>query len=184
MSMQMTQLDLVPFKPSYLEGALALSRQAGWPHRLEDWEMVLALGTGVAVLADDSVVGTALTTRYGADCATINMVIVAESMRGRGLGRKLMDAAIDGAGGLPCRLIATQEGIPLYRKLGFRETGTVLQHHGVCRATEAPEGVEWATSEDFSSIVALDKKAFGANRRDLLSYLQTVGRFAVLRRNG
>jgi len=182
--MQSTQLDLVPFEAGHLEGALMLSRQAGWPHRLEDWEMSLALSTGVVVLDGERVVGTILTTRYGNDCATINMVIVAESMRGRGLGRKLMQAGLDAAGGMACRLIATEEGLPLYKKLGFREAGIVLQHQGICPEIAAPADVEWATSGDLSAVAALDREAFGADRGMLLSYLQNVGRFAVLRRGG
>jgi GNAT superfamily N-acetyltransferase len=182
--MQATQLDLVPFEHGHLEGALMLSRQAGWPHRPEDWEMALALSTGVVALDGESVVGTTLTTRYGNDCATINMVIVAESMRGRGLGRKLMQAGLEAAGDLPCRLIATEEGLPLYSKLGFREAGIVLQHQGICPEIAAPADVEWATSRDLSAVPGLDREAFGADRGMLLSYLQNVGRFAILRRGG
>ena len=75
------------------EALSQLSRQAGWPHRLEDWQMALALSGGIVALdADGRVVGTVLVTPFRADCATINMVIVDEAMRGRGLGRKLMDA--------------------------------------------------------------------------------------------
>jgi predicted N-acetyltransferase YhbS len=184
MSMQTTQLHLAPFEVRHIEGALALSRQAGWPHRRVDWEMALALSIGVVALDGKRVVGTTLTTRYGSDCATINMVIVAESVRGRGLGRKLMDAGLEAARGMPCRLIATQEGLPLYMKLGFHETGTVLQYQGVCPAIEAPEGVEWAVPEELAANAALDRQSFGADRGDLLSYLQNVGRFAVLRKNG
>jgi hypothetical protein len=34
--MQADAIELVPFASHHLEGALALSRQAGWPHRLEN----------------------------------------------------------------------------------------------------------------------------------------------------
>jgi predicted N-acetyltransferase YhbS len=182
--MQSTQLDLVPFVAGHLEGALTLSRQAGWPHRLEDWEMAIALSTGVVALDGERVVGTTLTTRYGNDCATINMVIVAESMRGQGLGRKLMQAGLEAASDLPCRLIATEEGLPLYKKLGFSEAGIVLQHQGICPEIVAPTDVELATPGDFSAVAALDREAFGADRGMLLSYLQNVGRIAILRKGG
>ena len=182
--MQMTQLDIVPFGTQHLQGALALSRQAGWPHRREDWEMALALSNGVVALENEKVVGTTLTTRYGADCATINMVVVDEAMRGRGLGRRLMEVGLDAARGMPCRLIATQEGLPLYEKMGFREVGTILQHQGFCAAVDAPVDVEWAQPGHLPEIAALDQDAFGADRGGLISYLKKIGRFAVIRRDG
>ncbi|TCU41490.1 GNAT family N-acetyltransferase [Rhizobium azibense] len=181
--MQTTQLDIVPFGTQHLEGALALSRQAGWPHRLGDWEMALALSTGFVVLENNKVVGTTLTTHFGG-CATINMVIVAEAMRGLGLGRRLMDAGLNAARGEPCRLVATEEGLPLYEKVGFRQVGDILQCQGVCAAVEAPIDVEWMQSGDLAEIAALDKAAFGADRSKLISYMKDIGRFAVIRRGG
>lgn len=181
--MQTAQLDIVPFGTQHLEGALALSRQAGWPHRLVDWEMALALSTGFVVLENNKVLGTTLTTRFGG-CATINMVIVAEAMRGRGLGRRLMDAGLDAAREEPCRLVATEDGLPLYEKVGFRQVGDILQCQGVCTGVEAPIDVEWMQSGDLAEIVALDKAAFGADRRKLISYMKDIGRFAVIRRGG
>ena len=47
---------------------------------------------------------------YRDDAATINMVIVDASMRGRGLGRKMMEEALARAGTRTCYLVATQEG--------------------------------------------------------------------------
>ena len=69
-------------------------------------------------------------TPYGDDAATINMVIVDAAMRGRGLGRKMMEEALAKAGERTCCLVATQEGLPLYEKLGFVATGEIVQHQG------------------------------------------------------
>ena len=130
--MHVVDTAIAPFRPEHLDPAVRLSLQAGWPHRLEDWQMALAISEGfVAVEGDGKVAGTILLTPYGEDCATINMVIVDEAMRGRGLGRRLMDAALTRAADRPLRLTATAEGLPLYRKLGFVETGTVVQHQGI-----------------------------------------------------
>ncbi len=124
--MQTNQIELTTFGPEYLEAAIRLSRHAGWPHRLEDWQMALALSEGIVAVEDGRVVGTVLVTPYKRDCATINMVIVDEAVRGRGLGRKLMDAAFRIASDRPLRLVATAEGLPLYEKLGFGESDAVL----------------------------------------------------------
>ncbi|MGZ2487728.1 putative N-acetyltransferase YhbS [Rhizobium pisi] len=182
--MQTSQIDLVAFGPEHLEAAVQLSRQAGWPHRLEDWQMALILSQGAVAIEGGRVVGTVLTTSYEADCAAINMVIVDESMRGRGLGRRLMDAALEIAGSRPLRLVATEQGLPLYEKLGFQKTGAIWQHQGVAGKIAALPGTEAATAGDMDAITELDRRAFGADRRRLLSYLAASGEFAVMRRNG
>ncbi|MBY3365497.1 GNAT family N-acetyltransferase [Rhizobium laguerreae] len=181
--MQTSQIEIVPFGPDHLEAAVALSRQAGWPHRTEDWQLALALSDGMVAVEDGRVVGTVHVTPYKWDCATINMVIVDETMRGRGLGRKLMDAALLTAGDRPLRLVATTEGLPLYQKLGFHETGTVLQHQGLAGEIVAPAETEAATDADLAGIAELDRLAFGADREGLLSYLAGIGEFAVTRRD-
>jgi GNAT superfamily N-acetyltransferase len=176
------------FEPKFLKDALALSQQAQWPHRLEDWSLTLALSQGlVAVDAETSeVVGTVLMTPYGEDTATINMVIVDEGWRGQGLGRRLMDEAMALAAARPLRLVATTDGLPLYEKLGFRAVGTVLQHQG--EAGPAPmvaaEDIAPAGVDDRTAIAALDRQAFGADRGLLLERFAEVGSFTLLRRNG
>ena len=182
--MQASQIEIVPFGPDHLEAAVALSRQAGWPHRTEDWQLALALSDGMVAVEDGKVVGTVLVTPYKEDCATINMVIVDETMRGRGLGRKLMDAALLIAGDRPLRLVATTAGLPLYQKLGFHETGTVAQHQGLAGDIAASAETQAATDADLPAIVALDRLAFGADREGLLSYFAGIGAFAVIRRDG
>lgn len=183
--MQIADTAIVPFGPEHLDGAVRLSRQAGWPHRPDDWRLVLALSEGFAAInGSGEVAGTILLTPYGKDCATINMVIVDEDMRGRGLGRRLMDAAMERAGGRPLRLVATAEGLPLYERLGFRETGTIVQHQGIAGSVAAPEHVQTAAADDFPEITALDSQAYGAGRADLIHRLAEIGEFAVIREEG
>ena len=183
--MHVVDTAIAPFRPEHLDPAVRLSLQAGWPHRLEDWQMALAISEGfVAVDGDGTVAGTILLTPYGADCATINMVIVDEAMRGRGLGRRLMDAALTRAGERSLRLTATAEGLPLYRKLGFVETGTVVQHQGIVGPVAAPDHTEAAPPADITAIAELDRAAYGADRRNLIAELDRRGQFAVIRRNG
>lgn len=183
--MRTDDINLVSFTAEHIDGALALSRQAKWPHRAEDWHMGQHLSRGIAAVDEAGrVVGTILMTPYGEECATINMVIVDEALRGRGLGRKLMDQAMALAGDRSLRLIATAEGLPLYRKLGFVAEGEIFQHQGHV-ADLAPMGdVEAATADDFSAIRALDRAAFGADRGTLLDVLSAVAQVAVIRRNG
>ena len=182
--MQASVIELVAFTPDHLDGALALSRQAGWPHRREDWALMLALSTGVVAQEGGRVVGTTLVTRYGEDAATINMVIVDEAMRGRGIGRRLMEFGLKESEGRECRLVATSDGLPLYAKLGFRETGGILQHQGTLEPAQLPSDVEWATRDDMAQCIAMDRTASGLDRTALLSLLFEGGPVAVLRRGG
>lgn len=183
--MQQGEIELQDFGQDHIEGAVALSRQENWPHRPQDWQMALQLSSGAVALDDQGrVTGTILVTPYGMDCAMINMVIVDRNVRGKGLGRRLMDEAIALAGDRPLRLVATTDGMPLYQKLGFVASGTIRQHQGTVAALGAPDGVEAAGADDLPDIKALDRDAYGADREALIDALAERGEFAVIRRNG
>ena len=176
-------LTIAPFTPDHIPGAVGLSRAEAWPHRPEDWALILGLSQGVVVLEGGRVVGTAMATVFG-PVGMMNMIIVGETMRGRGLGRRLMDAAMATAAPQEWRLVATESGLPLYRKLGFTEQDRVVQHQAIMTATVAPKGVEWAGPDDLGAIIAADTAATGADRAGLIAALSQAGRIALLRRGG
>ncbi|MER8373145.1 GNAT family N-acetyltransferase [Mesorhizobium sp. M1406] len=183
--MQQGDIELQAFGPDHIEGAVALSRQENWPHRAQDWQMALQLSNGAVALDDQGrVTGTILVTPYGADCAMINMVIVDRNVRGKGLGRRLMEQAFALAEDRPLRLVATADGMPLYEKLGFVPSGTIRQHQGTVARLGAPDGVEATGTADLPEIKALDRDAYGADREALIDALAERGQFAVIRRNG
>ncbi len=171
-----------PFATCHLDAATVLSRAEHWPHRREDWALGLSLGRGVVATVDGCVVGTALATPFGR-VTTLSMIIVAAEMRGRGLGRALVERAM-AVGSDEWRLIATQEGMPLYRRLGFAETGEIVQHQGPVAAVARPEGVAWAEPADADPIAALDREATGMDRAALVDAIMDAGRLAVLRDGG
>jgi N-acetylglutamate synthase-like GNAT family acetyltransferase len=144
--------------------------------------MALHLSEGIVAVdaMASTVLGTVLMTPYKQDVATINMVIVDEAARGHGLGRRLMEAAIALAGSRALRLVATPEGLPLYEKLGFCQTGNIVQHQGQVRRVEPPANVRPAEPYEISAIVDLDRTASGADREELLRVVAKVGRLAVL----
>ncbi|OAP42177.1 GNAT family N-acetyltransferase [Sinorhizobium saheli] len=179
--MRTETVTLAPFEAHHLDGALALSRAAGWAHRREDWKLIWSISEGRVALAGDRVVGTALMTPFGDTCSAINMIIVDESQRGRGLGRQLTTAVIDLAGDRECRLTATSDGLPLYEKLGFVATHQIVRHQGVVGRVGAPENVEWIGADAMPAIKALDRAAFGADRDALHDALAKEGPFAVVR---
>jgi GNAT superfamily N-acetyltransferase len=175
------QIMFEAMTPEHLDGAVELSRSVGWPHRREDWELVQSLSQGIVAREEGRVVATTLMTPYGEDAATINMVIVDATMRGRGLGQKLMEAALVRAGERICYLVATQEGLPLYQKLGFVVTGKIAQHQGEALPVNAPDNVSWSEAGDHARLVILDHAAFGHDRSALMQLLRERANFAVIR---
>ncbi|MFD2238012.1 GNAT family N-acetyltransferase [Aureimonas populi] len=182
----MDAIELCDFTPAHLAGAVALSRAEGWPHRAEDWDLVLSLGRGVAATRGGCVLGTALMVPFGEDAAAIAMVIVDSAMRGRGLGRRLMAAVLEAAGDRECRLVATAEGLPLYEKLGFQARGAVCQHQGILAAPPgAPSGaVAFDPVPDIARLAAIDREATSVDRTALLARLASAGRIAVAKGGG
>jgi GNAT superfamily N-acetyltransferase len=183
--MRIVDTEMKDFAPEHLDGAVDLSRAAGWPHRRDDWELVLSISQGIVLLDGDRVVGTAMTTPFGRRAATINMVIVDERMRGRGLGRQLMHAAIEAAGDRECRLIATEAGLPLYEILGFRPVGAIAQHQGpaVADHTVAGDGITWSDTPPVTALAVMDRDACGMDREVLIGRLAAAGQVATLHRH-
>jgi GNAT superfamily N-acetyltransferase len=178
------QISLEAMETGHLDGAVLLSREAGWPHRREDWELVLSVSEGIVALQDGRVVATTIITPFGSDAAAINMVIVDSAMRGRGLGRRLMDAALEKTGTRSCRLVATKEGLPLYEKLGFVAVGEIIQHQGKALKVAAPATISWARDDDYEKICLLDRAACRLDRSKLMSILRHTAQFAVIREKG
>ncbi|QRM34477.1 GNAT family N-acetyltransferase [Microvirga sp. VF16] len=178
------QISLEAMETGHLDGAVLLSREAGWPHRREDWELVLSVSEGIVALQDGRVVATTIITPFGSDAAAINMVIVDSAMRGRGLGRRLMDAALEKTGIRSCRLVATKEGLPLYEKLGFVAVGEIIQHQGKALKVAVPATVSWARDDEHEKICSLDRAACCLDRSKLMCILRQAARFAVIRERG
>ncbi|MCU0905920.1 MAG: GNAT family N-acetyltransferase [Rhodobacteraceae bacterium] len=179
----MTTLTSAPFDASHIPGALALSRAAHWPHRAEDWALFLSLSRGAVVQDGEDVVATALATPFG-PVATANMIIVDAGRRGAGLGRQVMEAAMAQVAAQEWRLIATTDGLPLYRKLGFVAVGEIVQHQGVVTAGPAGAMPDRATAADLAALAALDTAASGMARGPLFEALLRLGTVHVLREGG
>ncbi|MCP5036538.1 MAG: GNAT family N-acetyltransferase, partial [Rhodobacteraceae bacterium] len=101
----------------HLSCAMRMSADVSWPHRLEDWAFVAGISNGVVAMKGDRVVATALATPF-APVGMVNLIIVDAAMRGRGLGRDIIFRAMETIAPDAWRLVATQDGLPLYEKLG------------------------------------------------------------------
>ncbi|WP_298400249.1 GNAT family N-acetyltransferase [Sphingobium sp.] len=181
-------VDLRRMTAQDLAAAHDLSSEQKWPHRIEDWEILLGLGFGYVAERDGEVVGTAMAWLYGADAATLGMVIVSPRAQGMGIGRRLMEAVLGDLGDRTVLLNATDEGAPLYRKLGFEPIGPVFQHQGAAFAVPMAElipdeRVRPLGAKDMPTLCDLARRASGMDRDALLEALVPGAQGVVLTRS-
>ncbi len=182
-----SQTNIRPMSVDDLAAATELSSEQQWPHRDEDWKLFLEMGEGLVAERDGKVVGTTLGWRFGARMATIGLVIVSPAAQGQGLGRKLMEAMIGQLGERTIVLNATEDGLPLYKKIGFVETGAVVQHQGIVPdvplADLQPGDRVRPKGKADAGLAGLYSGASGMDRQALFEALAGNSRTVVLSRN-
>ncbi|RVC58349.1 N-acetyltransferase, partial [Mesorhizobium sp. M4B.F.Ca.ET.088.02.2.1] len=187
--MSVSTIAIKLLEQEHLPAALVLSRAAKWPHRLQEWKFALSLGRGLAAMDGDSLVGTTIWYPFDQKYATFGMVVVAPSMRRRGIGRLLMETALREAGVRTMLINATAEGRPLYEKLGFEPIGAVRPHetaNAVPACAPLPEGASFRSMEeaDLDVVIALDEQAAGFPRSGMLRALKETGKGLILEQQG
>lgn len=172
-----------------IAAAHALTAEVKWPHRTDDWRFVVQLGVGFVAEDASGVIGTALCWKYGAERASLGMVIVSPAQQGRGIGRKLMELVLEEVGDRVTFLHATPAGQPLYEKLGFCAAGTLDQHQGA--AFQPPlvslppgERLRPLGSSDTARLVELASRASGLDRAEVLPALLGTADGIALDRDG
>ncbi len=152
-----------------LDGALALSAEAGWNQVAADWRLMLRLGSGFAVRDDRRLVATAIALPYPPTFGWVSMVLVHTPYRRLGLATRLVEratAALTDAG-LVAVLDATPAGAEVYGPIGFRPVMRLMRWHG-----DAGAGAPTPPDPDIGGRVAdLDHRAFGSDRGAVLADL-------------
>jgi GNAT superfamily N-acetyltransferase len=162
-----------------LDEAFGLSAVAGWNQRIVDWRMLLQLAPAgaFAAVAGGRIVGTAIGIDYSA-FGWIAMMLVDPAWRGRGIGARLLEAAMGAVPpGISIRLDATPLGRPLYQRYGFEDESRLTRH--VAEATRpavertpggAARNVRNLTPAGLPRVIARDERVFCARRRILLEW--------------
>ncbi|GGO76542.1 GNAT family N-acetyltransferase [Nonomuraea cavernae] len=152
-----------------LDDCARLAKDRDWPPERHKWALLLEVGEGYGIDADDGdgLAATNVMTRYGDDHAVISMVLTASRYARRGLGRALMEHVLERADDRTVSLHATENGRPLYERLGFRTVSRVAMRTGVFRG-EPSGATRPATEDDLGEILALDAEVFGTDRSRLL----------------
>ncbi|MDP3410791.1 GNAT family N-acetyltransferase [Bosea sp. (in: a-proteobacteria)] len=183
------EIAIRPMAEADLDQLHQLSIGVGWPHRPEDWRLVIGLGHGiVACDAIGRVLGSAMWWPFGERFATVGMVITSPRLQAQGAGRELMDMIFAQSGTRDLRLSATKAGYRLYRSLGFEPVGRIFQHQGRTVALPAPAaampGVRPVVSTDLEALARLDASAYGADRSHVIAALLAHSVGTVVERNG
>ena len=158
-----------------IDAAIALTDLEAWGYTREDFRRLLALSPDGCFVAerDGRVVGVLTTTTYEG-LAFLGAVIVAPELRGKGVGKEMMEAALAhlrATGVRTVRLNAYLNAIPFYERLGFRREYEVIRWHGPAAPGGQVRGVRPIRTADLADLAHMDAKYFGASRRMLLARL-------------
>ncbi|MBN1151285.1 GNAT family N-acetyltransferase [candidate division WOR-3 bacterium] len=113
-------------------------------------------------------VGTAI---FFEKTAWLAHIIVREDKRNKGFGKKILDDLLETTFGCESvSLIATELGLPLYEKAGFREVTeyVVLESEKATGHTDSAPYVRRLSRDDIKGVLALDEKISGEKRSELL----------------
>ncbi len=157
-----------------IQRAIELTDLEGWGYTRADFERLLALSPQGCLAAEDDghVVGVLTTTTYER-LAFLGAVLVSPEVRGKGVGRLLMQAALmhlASTGVETVRLNAYMDVVKFYERLGFHGEYEVVRW----RVAAEPRGAgpaSLATAGDLDDLAAFDAPVFGASRRALLERL-------------
>ena len=159
--------------------AMQLKAQNHWNQLEADWQRQLALEPDGCFLAELAAqpVGTVCTCVFD-DVAWINLVLVDQAHRGRGIGSALMQHVVrylDQRGVRSIRLDATPLGQPVYEKLGFVGEYTLARYAGTMpRSTNtrpSAAGIEPLTARDLPAVLELDYAVTQTRREKLIRNL-------------
>ncbi|PZO02949.1 MAG: GNAT family N-acetyltransferase [Hyphomicrobiales bacterium] len=182
------EIDIRPMNEADLGQMHQLSIGVGWPHRPEDWRLVMSLGQGfVACDAIGRALGSAMWWPFGDHFATVGMVITSPRLQAQGAGRQLMEIIFAQSGDRDLRLSATKAGYRLYRSLGFEPIGRIFQHQGRTVALPSPApvtpGLRPVVAEDLDALARLDASAYGADRSRVIAALLPHSAGTIVERN-
>jgi len=169
------ELEIRLLTENDISAGMRLSELAGWNQTESDWRRLLKhdpLGCFAACI-NNRVVGTTTSTAYGTNLAWIGMVLVDLDCRHRGIATQLMQGTLDNLrarGVKTIKLDATPSGQPVYAALGFVDETRIERWAGTARPIGKTDCQVW-NQQVGPKVLALDRRAFGAERLALLGSL-------------
>lgn len=165
-------IQIAPLRPNDIEAAFRLAFNEGWNQTRGDWLRLLTHQPNgcFGAHSEDRLVGTVTTSVYRGDLAWVGMMLVQREYRGRGIGRKLMIAALEYAKTevSTIKLDATPAGKTLYEALGFVPEAGIERWERGGTSPEADSNPITVEKVKVAEICKIDLMAFGADRATML----------------
>lgn len=185
-----SMLKIVNFDISDIPDLIGLSESVGWDYDFDEIQTILMSGIVYGHRNQfGEVVSSAAIIKYGSSLATIGMVIVHPDYRGLGLGKKVTQVCLDSVlNTQTVMLVATEEGRPMYEKMGFVALGYIHKYISNNYQPHLLEDnvsftIEKIESSWIPEIIELDKFAFGENRSTFLTVRIAQSKEALAVRN-
>lgn len=148
---------------------VALSQSVGWKDVEAEWRVLHAAAEVRGVRQGGRLVAQGALGDYGS-AASLAKMVVAEELRGRRIGARLLDGFLADADarGIPVGLCATEQGRPLYASRGFEVSGELMILVGtVATAGTTPDG-SVVPLADVTQAIELDRAFSGCDRSRML----------------
>lgn len=155
---------------------LEVSGSAGWSTTAGTWEALLGV-EGAAFFGHRSAGGEIVSSsgiyNYGG-LASLAMVLVKPAYRGRGLAKELIAHCLAQLQpGTPVILVATELGLPLYLRLGFKpvsEAYRMFRTADQAKPAAAPRirSLRPYTAADYPAVLNADAAALGVGREGVI----------------
>jgi GNAT superfamily N-acetyltransferase len=170
--------NIEPIGSDEAEAVWPLSIEAGWNQNVADWRFMLGAGRGFGLRnAQGAWEASSLVLPLGQHLAWISMVLVTTSRRSGGIGTRLLKRCLDEvrARDAVAGLDATEQGRPIYLKLGFHDLYGIARWHleGAKDVAAPPAGVAVRpfAIADLPKLATYDRPFSGMERPTLLAHL-------------
>lgn len=186
-------MKVTPLHTKDIPSLIELSASLGWDYSHPDLHTILTSGIAYGhKTPTGKLISSAAIFPYGPKLASLGMVMVDPAHRRLGLGQaatqKVMDSLPDKS--TPITLVATEQGVPLYEKMGYRTVTTLHKfiaetYHPQKNPAEIPDHhhLQQLSKTHLDEILHLDRTALGADRTKFLqARLQQANAGVILRR--
>jgi N-acetylglutamate synthase-like GNAT family acetyltransferase len=173
---KMAKLHLVQFDKKDIPGLIELSESVGWDYEEHEIDTVMSSGKVFGHKnIEGKIVSSAAIIPYETNLASIGMVIVNKEYRGMGLGKELTQQCMNSlSSDFSIMLISTENGKPLYEKMGFQIVDHVHKYICDTYSTSNPANrkviIEQFNESDLNKMIELDEEAYGDKRSTFLKH--------------
>lgn len=153
---------------------LELTECEGWGYSYPEMERVLRISRLGCHLWDEGPDSGFVTGVHFGDTAVIGHLVVSKEARGRKVGRRLLQAALDdfdGAGMKSVVVFSTPSAEALYHSCGFVRSREVVSYGFTVEGSRSAAVCPRLQAEDLGEVSTIDRELFGDDRSALLEGL-------------